>query len=311
MNAGEPGGARCVRAGVVSRAAILGLLGLPALGACRAANSGAAPTQEPAVQVDDAREALLASLDEQGVRLDLERGLVAIDVDVLARFQPLEYLLVGPMGQTHESLFGTRVQPSVLNAALLLLGVQQGTNARWVELPPDAPDAGDPQADVNDGSSGPPAGDLRGPRPRYRIEPPTGDGLYLYAAWSVGEEQFLYRAEDLVANVDVGRALTRHRFVFLGSKWIRPRPDEELAFAADLEQNLVNVAFFRAGHTLLTAAVPEAEAEDVWFANHWLVPEEGSGVRLVFAREPLDELGGLGGGEGGPLDELPDVGRDG
>ncbi len=265
----------------------------------------------------DPRAVLIREFAKSGVLLDLERDLVALDVRVLARFQPLEYLLVGGGGQSHESLFGTDVRPSTLNAALLALGVETGSNAQWIEVEalqaqPEG-DGVDPSGvdqngvDQNDGLGGPPQASQQPARVRYTIEPPQGDGFYLYAAWKTGDERFFYRVEDLIANVDLGRSMQRHRFVFLGSKMVRPRPDQdEEVFAADLEQNLINISFFRAGHTLLTAAIPAARSEDAWFSNHWLVPEEGNSVRLIFARQALGLLASSG-ADSALLEDLPEV----
>ena len=276
--------------------------------------AGAPATQDPGAPADPqaARQAVFEGFREQGLRIDLEQGWVALDARVLSRYQPLEYVLVGPRGQGHESLFGTEVQPSALNAALLLLGTEAGQNARWIELPPDADER---EASPNDGQGGP--GDGAAPpaapedgaapelgeagageqppapsdalprRPRYRIELPSGDGLYLYAGWRAEGEVYFFRVEDLLANVRQERAMRRHRFVFLGSRWIEPKPGAQPAFAADLEHNLINLVFFSAGHTLLTCAVREAEDEEAWFANPWLLPESDQPVLFLLSRRPL------------------------
>jgi hypothetical protein len=275
--------------------------------------AGASATQDPGAPADPqaARQAVFEGFREQGLRIDLEQGWVALDARVLSRYQPLEYVLVGPRGQGHESLFGTEVQPSALNAALLLLGTEAGQNARWVELPPNADDS---QASANDGQGGPGTGGAapepaaRPPapepgqeaagdpalapdglprRPRYRIELPSGDGLFLYAGWRAEGEVYFFRVEDLLANVRQERAMRRHRFVYLGSRWIEPKPGAQPAFAADLEQNLINLVFFSAGHTLLTSAVREAEDEEAWFANPWLLPESDQPVLFLLSRRPL------------------------
>ena len=83
--------------------------------------------------------------------------------------------------------------------------------------------------------------------------------------------------------------MRRHRWVFLGSRMVQPRPDGDAdeVFAADLEGNLINIAFFEQGNTLLTAALPECVEQTIWHPNCWLLPERGSPVELVFARERL------------------------
>jgi hypothetical protein len=119
---------------------------------------------------------------------------------------------------------------------------------------------------------------------------PSGEGLFLYVGWRADGEAYFFRVEDLVANVRAERCLRRHAFVYLGSKWIEPKPGAEPAFAADLEHNLINLVFFSAGHTLLTAAVAEAEDEEAWFANPWLLPDSDQPVLFVLSKTPINGL---------------------
>jgi hypothetical protein len=223
---------------------------------------------------DPARAALAAALAESGVLLDFAAGAAAIDVGVLVKEDLLEYLLVGSGGAGHESLFQTAVQPSLLNAGMLALGVTPGVNAIWERV--------DPPPSLEERRAG---------RKPFSIRKPTGDGFYLYAAWREGDDVFLYRVEDLVANLKTGRAMQRHRWVYLGSAFLPSKdPSEPPLFAADAEGNVINLAYFQSGHTLLTAALDDCEDQSIWIANPWLLPARGATVRLVFAREPLAAL---------------------
>ncbi len=221
------------------------------------------PTGAPFAQDD---EALRATLEAEGIGLDLEAGVVVIPADVVVKDDLLEYLLVGPRGAMHESLFATPVRPSLLNAALLSLGVEPGTNARWEE------------------------GELASGDPDVRLLLPQGGGFLLYAAWREGDETYFFRLDDLVSNLDTGRSMRRHRWVFLGSRFKRPREDEPEVFVADLEQNLICLSFFYQGNTLLTAALPECQMQTIWVANPWLVPPRDSRVALIFAKQALERL---------------------
>ena len=212
----------------------------------------------------EARAALVRTLAQEGILLDLDAGAAAISAAVLVRDDLLEYLLVGPNGASHESLFLTETRPSLLNAALLALGVEPGTNARWEPI---------------EGTEG-----------EHRVLPPEGGGFLLYIAWREGEEVYFYRLDDLLSNLMTGRSMRRHRWVFLGSRFKSPKEGAPEEFVADLEGNLVNISFFFQGNTLLTAALPECLEQTIWVANPWLLPPRESQVRLVFAREPLSEL---------------------
>ncbi len=238
--------------------------------------------QEPA----DAAEILARTFAEEGVHLDLESGVVSLRTTVLVRNELLEYLLVGPLGQAHESLFFSEVTPSVLNAALLALGVEPGTNARWIPVEP-----------------APTLEERRAGKSPYDVVPPAGDGFYLYVAWREAGETYFYRAEDLLANLETGRSMRRHRWVYLGSRFVRY--DGQEVYAADVEQNLINVAFFSEGHTLATAALPECVDQAIWIANVWLIPPRESAVELIFAREKLASV------PASVAERLPTVGGDG
>jgi hypothetical protein len=233
------------------------------------------------------------------VHLDLARGLCWIPVTIDVREDLLEYLLVNPKGAAHESLFTTEVVPSRLNLALLALGVEAGHNAKWTSKEPPPT-----EEEMQNGAL------------PYVVEPPSGDGFYLYAGWREGTETYFYRVDDLLRDLETGRSMRRHAWVFLGSRVVRMRtrnadpkdssskddssrksstkevapkegPTKEV-FAADVEGNLVNIAFFEEGNTLVTAALPECLKQTIWLANGWLLPQRGAPVALLFSRRPLE-----------------------
>jgi hypothetical protein len=216
----------------------------------------------------EAAAELEKTLAEAGIELDRAEGVLSVPATVLIKNELLEYLLVGPNGAMHESLFLTRVRPSLLNAALLLLGVEPGRNAHWEER----------------------AGLDEHGRSNKAIYPPQGDGFFLYAAWREAGETYFFRAEDLVRNLESGRSLRRHRWVYLGSRFLALKKDQPESFLADVEGNLVNLSFFFQGNTLLTSAVEECFEQTIWAANEWLLPERGQPVRIFFARALLERL---------------------
>jgi hypothetical protein len=244
----------------------------------------AAP-QEAAGPVSPEVRALVDELENQGVQLDPGHGLVSIAATVEVRDDLLEYLLVGPAGASHESVFQTQVLPSVLNVAMLSLGVEPGSNASW--QPKDPPIS---EEELRDGVS------------PYDVTPPAGDGFYMYAGWRDGGEVYFYRMEDLLRNLMTGRAMQRHRWVYLGSRMVSEPDRGADVFAADVYHNIVNVSFFSEGYTLLTGALPQCLEQTIWMANGWLVPARGSPVRLVFSLEPLERA------PEGLVELLPEVG---
>lgn len=228
-------------------------------------------TQAPASEGSgDVAQQLAAAFAAEGILLDVAAGLAAVPAEVLVRGDLLEYLVVNPRGAAHESAFLTSISASRIHAALLALGVEPGQNARWQRRDPP-----------------PTLEELRDGVPAYDVTPPSGGGFYLYAAWKLDGETHFHRMEDLILDLSTGATMRRHRWVYLGSRMVRLRSGEE-AFAADLEGNLVNIAFFDAGNTLLTGALPECLDQTIWQSNFWLLPERESPVELVFARERLE-----------------------
>jgi len=252
----------------------------PALGLYALTFGGQEPAK-PTGPLSAQEQELVTALAAHEIRLDPRGGTVAIPVDVTVRDELLEYLLVGPAGATHESVFVTPVTPSLLNVALLALGATPGTNASWTAVEPRPSDE-----------------ELRKGASPYTVTLPQGSGLYLYVGWlqTEGErtQRYFYRVEDLVRNLMTGHAMARHAWVYLGSRMIpsvgaegesQGTADE---FAADVYQNLINIAFFRDGFTLATPALEDCVEQSIWLTNAWLVPERGSRLLLVFSREELD-----------------------
>lgn len=222
-----------------------------------------APGPDP---LDDLR----VVFEAQGIDLDVAGERVSIPAEVAVTNELLEYLLVGPQGAAHESLLVTDVDPEMLNAALLTLGVKPGTNADWTRK--------DPMPSQEEIS--------RGVLP-YEVRVPEGDGLFLYVGWRAKDEVYLFRLEDLVRDRFRGRTLERHAFIYLGSKMVPRGQNGSEVFGASTQGNLINVSFFKEGLTLLTTARPECVDQSAWLANAWLLPKRGSEVRLIFSKQRL------------------------
>jgi hypothetical protein len=232
----------------------------------------AGPQDPPAAKPERSPAALQQALAQHGIWLEPALEACAIQARVLVRSDALEYVLVTRAGNGHESLFVTEAQPSELNVALLALGVQPGKNAVWTAREP-----------------APTREELLAGAQAYSVEPPAGDGLLLYVAWKEGEELYFFRLDDLIRNLQSGRSMRRHAWVYLGSRSVKSRKDpaQEL-FVADEEGNLVNLCFFEAGTTLLTGSLPECESQTIWVGNAPLIPASGEPVLFVFSRRPLE-----------------------
>jgi hypothetical protein len=234
-----------------------------------ASGSEGSPAQDPVSSPD----AALATFSAGGVQIDLVHGICAIPARVEVRGELLEYLLVADHGATHESLFATSVDPELLNAGLLALGAKPGANAAWTKKDPFPTDE-----------------ELRAGAPAYDVTLPKGDGFYLYVAWREGDEDYLYRAEDLVRDLERQRSMSRHRWTYLGSRMVSRGPEQGEVFAASSEGNLVNISFFAAGHTIVTSSLEAGLSQTAWLGNSWLLPPRPSSVLFVFSNERLTVL---------------------
>jgi hypothetical protein len=204
--------------------------------------------------------------------IDLERGVLGLACNVGITYDQIEYLLVGPNGSGHESLLLTTATPSLINAGLLLLGVERGRDVRWTKRDP------------------PPTDDERARGVKsYTLELPSGDGFYLYLGWRRGDETYLFRAEDLVLNVRADTTMERHRWVYTGSHFVSSKDGHE-AFAADIAQNLISVIFFPEHDVFATAALPDCVIQTIWHPNYRMLPQAGSNVELFFSRQRIVEL---------------------
>jgi len=230
------------------------------------------PAQDSAQKPAQAVAALQAALAQHEVWLEPELGLCAIPARVLVRADSLEYVLVNRAGNAHESLFVTEALPSRINVALLALGLQPGKNAVWTATQP-----------------APTREELLAGAQAYSVAPPAGDGLLLYVAWQEGEELYFFRLDDLIRNLQSGRSMRRHSWVYLGSRSVPSREDpKQQLFVADAEGNLVNLCFFEAGNTLLTGSLPECELQTIWVGNAALIPATGEQVLFLFSRRALE-----------------------
>jgi hypothetical protein len=257
-----------------------------ALGAALTANeshtTGRASVQQPEPKTQEPIGPALPGAAEEaaeverefakaGIRVDRAAGALSFAASIQVRDDLLEYLLVNPHGAVHEALFVTNVPADWLNVAFLALGLQRGQNVEYVQK--------DPQ---------PSPEELRAGTRAFDIVPPRGDGVHLYATWREGDEVFFYRIEDLVRDLDRGRTMRRHTWVYLGSRFIESRRSGgEQLFAAKAEGNLACISFFSPGNTLLTAALPECVAQSSWLPNSWLLPPVGSEVLLIASRVAL------------------------
>lgn len=234
---------------------------------------------------DDAEQGLAKAFRQAGVIVEREAEVMAFPATVEVRDEPLEYLLVNPHGQVHESMLVTPIDAQVLSTAFLTVGAEQGQNVQYkaVDPPPS-------KEEVQSGAR------------THSVVIPSGKPLYLYASWREGAGVFdeesgtfpdetvhFHRMEDLILDLKRLRTLRRHGLVWLGSRMVEGRTeDEPKRFAASATGNLMCITFFSQGDTLLTMAVPECASQVDWVPNQFLLPERGTEILVIASSKQLE-----------------------
>ena len=171
---------------------------------------------------------------------------------------PVEYLLVGTGGKTHESILRTDVSPLQVHTAMLLLGVQPFLDAARAgtarpRQPPAAIDA-----------------DYLATAPL-----PAGIDVTLLVRWPATADAppADHRAESLVDNADTRAPMADGFWLYNGSLIVEGR------FQADLERSFV--AVITDPDALLNNPRPGHNDETIWTAGTARLPQVGTAVEFV------------------------------
>lgn len=244
---------------------ILTLAILTAAAAC-------APAQDPQpAEQPDPKQLLaeaLAKFKEENIELDLEKKTVTIPVVVNAPQDPIEYLLIHRRGKRHEAMFFTMSQPSVLNGALLMCGLQPGRNARVDEVEPF-----------------PTIEEIEAGAETVIITPPEGRQFWMTVKWTEPEgKEVEYCVEDLILDLTTQEPVTECTWIYLGGRMAKIYKNDPEVYVADYEGNLVSVCYMLPDNHLATMRHADARDEQNW----WLtdrVPEPGTEMKFVFHRD--------------------------
>ena len=229
------------------------------------------PQGDPAAQGRATAAAMLAQFAEQKVEVDLKAGTVTIPAVVNAPPDPIEYLLIHRTGKRHEALFWTRSKPSVLNAALLLLGLEPGHNATCKEKEP-APSLEEIE---------------KGADPLI-VTPPTGTEIWMTVSWQddAGKVQE-HCVEDFLVDLTAQAPLRDASWIYLGGRMASLYKGEPEEFVADFEGNLVSVCYLTPDNHLATMKHERARDDQNWWLTD-LVPPPGTEVRFVFHKSKTE-----------------------
>lgn len=241
---------------------ILSLVLLAAAVSCQEPKKPEAPV-DPQKVLDEVK----AQFQKEGITFDPKAQTVAVKAVVNHPQDPIEYLLIHKRGKRHEAIFVTNSKPSVLNAALLMLGLQPGKNATYVEKNP-PPTLEEVQ---------------KGADPLV-ITPPQGMHLWMTVRWKTPEgKQEELCAEDMVLDLGRQQPLADCSWVYLGGRMAQIYKNEPEVYIADFEGNLVSICYLSPDNHLATMVHEQARDDQNWWTTT-LVPPPDTEVEFVFHR---------------------------
>lgn len=202
---------------------------------------------------------------EQGIVVDAKQHTVTIPAAVNRQQDPIEYLLIHDKGKKHEAVFRTSALPSVLHAALLMIGLEPGKNATYTEKDP-APTLEEVRAGVDP----------------LIVTPPKGKPYYMTVRWQDADgKQVEHAVEELLLDLSTQEPLAACEWVYLGGRMAQLYKGDPEVYIADLEGNLVSVCYLTPDNHLGTMVHERARDDQNWWTTT-LLPEPGTDVEFVF-----------------------------
>ena len=181
---------------------------------------------------------------------------------------PIEYLLIHRKGKRHEAVFVTKSKPSVLNAALLLLGLTPGTNAKVTEKNP-PPTLEEVQKGVDP----------------IVVTPSKGVPFWMTVRWKTPEGKAVeHCVEDLLLDRSTQKPITDCQWIYLGGRMAQLYRNEPEVYVADFEGNLVSVCYLSPDNHLGTMVHENARDDQNWWLTTTLPPPDTE-VEMVFHRQ--------------------------
>ena len=189
------------------------------------------------------------------VRLDAGARRVTFPAVFNQSEGPLEYVLVGSGGKTHESLLRTEVEPIQLHTAMLLLGAKGG------ERHP----GNDPPAAIN--------ADYLRTAPALK-----GERVQITLRWQAGDKEVACRAEDLVFDAQTRAPAARGDWLYSGSMF------DGNHFLAQEEKSFIALVTDPAA--LINNPRPGHDNDQVWTVLKEKVPAKETAVQVILELPP-------------------------
>lgn len=230
------------------------------------------PPADPKPQDPNASAAVIDEVMKQfqkeGIVVDAKEQTVTVPAFVNQPQDPIEYLLVQKKGKRHEAMFWTPSKPSLLNAALLMLGMTPGQNATYVEKNPP------PSIEEIEKGADP-----------LIVTPPKGTTFWMTVKWKGDDGKEVERCvEDLILDLGTQRPVADCSWVYLGGRMGRLYKGEPEVYIADFEGNLVSVCYLSPDNHLGTMVHANARDDQNWWMTD-AMPKVDTEVQFVFHKQ--------------------------
>ena len=229
---------------------------------------GALVAQDPPTKPEqDLKKEFLALLEKESIVLDEENKTVSVPATFNRLGDPLEYAVIHRRGKTHEALLYIESKPSILNSALLAVGMVPGKNATYKEKdPPPTREEVEAGADWVD------------------VFPPEGMNVYMTVSWTDKDgEQHLLPIEDLILDMTTGKPVVGAEWIFIGGRMASIYRGEPPVYVADYEGNLVSICYLDPSNHLVTMKHEKARDDMIWWRTDASAPP-GTKATLTFHR---------------------------
>lgn len=220
-----------------------------------------AKAQDPQSVLDQVQK----QFQKEGIVVDAKAQTVTVPAVVNDPRDAVEYLLIHRRGKRHEAIFWTNSKPSVLNAALLMLGMMPGQNATYTEKQPP------PSLEEIEKGADP-----------LVVVPPKGTPFWMTVKWK-GEDgkEVEHCIEDMVLDLGTQKPIADCSWVYLGGRMAKIYKDDPEVYVADFEGNLVSVCYLSPDNHLGTMVHENARDDQNWWTTA-LVPKAETEVQFVF-----------------------------
>ncbi len=193
----------------------------------------------------------------QATWIDKKNGTVIFDGWICRKTGLLEMLVCSGGFKEHESVIAAYTKPSVVTAALMVVGAIPGGPAEF--------------------------------DPKFR--PAHGTQIDMMVHWMEGDEEVVVPAQDLIVDIDT-QEVVELPWVFAGSGFWKPNDGGPERFQADQTGDFVCVSNFSSCLLDLPAELSPDKAMLAFVPNTELVPPLGTKVRVVMKPRLVNEKGG-------------------